>query len=522
MTALKSKGFTYYILEPDLRALTLINSQRIKKTDAGYYATDNFYKASLFFKYADEVTKRKLQPYITRYQQSYSASTNFVAKQPFRVDELTVAQNVAVELATQENNILIADHMGSGKTAMSICAANSIEAKKILVVCPAIVKANWLREFNNWFTGDLNQIDVVKNGRGIPDTDVVIVNYDLIAMQNVYSALLARAWDLVILDEVHYLKSYKAKRALAALGSGGLTSKTERVIGLSGTPMMNRPIELYPTLASLSPRTIEPYSDYYAYATKFCGGKQGVFGWEDKGASCLPELNFRLRSTFMIRRDPKVFNAENSHTKKFVQIDIKQSKEYLEIEKDLLAEPEYSDILELLKIDMKGDKKKQGDAAKKRARLGVLKIGAVAAFCESIIDAGEKVVVFAHHREVVMGLYNYLHPQIKGVAILGGMTDKAKQEAIDNFINDEDTRFMAANSETIGTGTDGLQKVCNYCVFAETDWSPTKIEQCISRLDRRGQQLPVFAYFPVVSGSYDELIIRSNDYKLKNIEKGLN
>ena len=124
--------------------------------------------------------------------------------------------------------------------------------------------------------------------------NVLIVNYD--RLTRFIRELSACVYDLCVLDECHYTKSLEAKRTTAALGI-----KARRRMALSGTPILNRPIEIYPVLSWLSPREW-PETGRFQFAQRYCGARLNQFGWDVSGASNLAELSHRLRSTVMIRR----------------------------------------------------------------------------------------------------------------------------------------------------------------------------------------------------------------------------
>lgn len=112
-------------------------------------------------------------------------------------------QKAGIAYATKRTNVLIGDEMGLGKTIQAIGIANADpEARSVLVICPASLKLNWKREWEKW---DVKALTVgIANGK-LPEAQVVIINYDIIAKHR--DALMARQWDLLIVDECHYPKT---------------------------------------------------------------------------------------------------------------------------------------------------------------------------------------------------------------------------------------------------------------------------------------------------------------------------
>jgi SWI/SNF-related matrix-associated actin-dependent regulator 1 of chromatin subfamily A len=155
---------------------------------------------------------------------------------------------------------------------------------------------NWLREWEKWDTLG-RKAEVVRNGKQeFPKTDVVIINYDILTKFD----LLFREWDLLILDEAHYCKNNKAARTKAIFGGKGQKPiKAKRRIILTGTPILNKPIEAYTILKSIAP---DQFGNWKYYTDRYCDAKHDGWGVDVSGASNLGELQERLRSTCMVRR----------------------------------------------------------------------------------------------------------------------------------------------------------------------------------------------------------------------------
>ena len=188
---------------------------------------------------------------------------------------------------------LIGDEMGIGKTIQAI--AYSVlhpEQWPVLVICPANVKYNWANEISKWVPDA--SLCVVKNGKSeLEGADFTIINYDLMAKKQ--DELLAEGYNLVIMDESHYIKSKDAQRTVASIA---VAEQAEGLICLTGTPITNRPEEFYTQLNLLRPHQ---FSNWWAYAKRYCDAKQTRWGWKTDGASNLSELNERARD-FMVRR----------------------------------------------------------------------------------------------------------------------------------------------------------------------------------------------------------------------------
>jgi len=139
----------------------------------------------------------------------------------------------------------------------------------------------------------------VLSGKKAEDTDalakpIIVTNYDI--LESWLPQLKAGMPQAVILDEVHYIKSSSAKRTKAVKS---LAKDVPCIIGLSGTPIVNRPIEVYSILKLLLPDYVP---SFWPYVHRYCKAKYTMFGWNFTGASCTEELHKWLINTVMLRR----------------------------------------------------------------------------------------------------------------------------------------------------------------------------------------------------------------------------
>jgi hypothetical protein len=208
----------------------------------------------------------------------------------------------------RRGNTLIGDEPGLGKTIQGVGVSNDTPSiSKVLILCPASLKLNWKREWLKWDIKGLS-VGVIMDGKSeFPNTDVVILNYNAKLLKNYIAAIHARTWDLIIIDEVHNLRNPKAQWTKMVFGYTPRNSKETAVpaiqagkkLYLTGTPITNRPIELWPLLSSLRP---DIFNNFVKFAFRYCGAENDGHGWNFKGASNLDELQELLRSTCMIRR----------------------------------------------------------------------------------------------------------------------------------------------------------------------------------------------------------------------------
>jgi SWI/SNF-related matrix-associated actin-dependent regulator 1 of chromatin subfamily A len=221
---------------------------------------------------------------------------------------------------------------------------------------------------------------------------------------------------------------------------------------------LNRPIEIYPVLSWLSPREW-PKTGWFQFAQRYCGARLDQFGWDVSGASNLAELSHRLRSTVMIRRTKaQVLPQLPSKLRAVVEL-------YPDAEiKRLLKRELKAFETRFLRVDH--DSIDWDDLAVVRHETALAKVPLVAQYATELLD-GEvrKIVIFAHHRDVVARLQDGLK-RFRPVILVGGIGPQARQDSIDAFQDDSSVRVFIGNIQAAGTGIT-LAPASSVCLFAE-------------------------------------------------------
>ena len=210
-------------------------------------------------------------------------------------------QKEAVQKLVENKKFILADDMGLGKTTSTIIAALETGAKKILIICPATLKINWKREIENYSDRSI----FISEGKTFStEHDFVIINYDIIknfhdTKKKDESQVIAANFDLVVVDEAHYIKNPTAQRTKLI---NDIAKGVDRLWLLSGTPMTSRPIDYYNLLNLVDSPTAR---NWMAYAIRYCQGYQFNAGgrkiWNVTGASNLEELRDRTSGTILRR-----------------------------------------------------------------------------------------------------------------------------------------------------------------------------------------------------------------------------
>jgi SWI/SNF-related matrix-associated actin-dependent regulator of chromatin subfamily A-like protein 1 len=408
---------------------------------------------------------------------------------------------------------LLGDQMGLGKTAQAIIAFSSIQPRggRVLIVCPASLRLNWAAEIKMWAPGVTVQIATNFVSMSV---DVVIVSYNL--LQRLYSKLRPEMWGVVIADECHYLQSLDSQRTIHLRGGWGKSPiRCLRKWGLSGTPLQNRPINLYPILKWLE----APFAEKeFFFGMRYCGGEKENF----RGATNIAELNEKLKTIMLRRTKEEVLGELPPKIRQVIELQATE-EDYVMIgeESEILSDAGYSYeqvIQQLKRPDFNIFAMDKGVIARLRRNTGMAKIKAATDFIRDALESNEKIVVFAHHRDVLDGIATQFE-ETSYVMFHGGMNAKDKNDSVEWFQKWPKCRLFFGNIEAAGVGI--TLTAASLVIFVEQDWTPGKNEQALDRCHRIGQKDVVIGQFLVLNGSLDAHIARRNVEKQRVLDEVL-
>lgn len=438
--------------------------------------------------------------------------------------ELWGFQKADIEYALRRTNTLVGDQPGLGKTPIAICYANEIRAKRVLVVCPAAIRTQWAEKIRVWSTMKwpyhVHCIYTSKSGVN-PYAQWTVTSYELARTPAIARALASGRYDLLILDEGHYLKTIDTRRTRAIFGGGAqsdfqpLATTTGAILALTGTPLPNRPREAYTLARGLCFDAIDWLSEE-KFNERFNPSAKGVTDsgkiYIDERTGRHAELQARLRANFMTRHLKRdVMKQLKLPVYDLIVLDEdKAIKQALEAESLLGIDPENLDPhIEVL-----------GEIATVRRLMGVAMAPQIADYIDMLIDGGEdKLVVFAWHHEVMTILLERWRKH--GVCLWKPGATSHNETMKQRFMRDPSMKIALGNTLTLGTGTDGLQEVCYHALIAEPDWTPGNNIQCFDRLDRGGQRNQVQGDIFVAPGSIAEKVLGMALRKLQTNHKAL-
>jgi SWI/SNF-related matrix-associated actin-dependent regulator 1 of chromatin subfamily A len=425
-------------------------------------------------------------------------------------------QKIAIESLAGSKRYILADDMGLGKTTSTIIAALETDAKKILIICPATLKINWQREIENYSD---RPVYICEGKNFSTEHDFVIVNYDIIKnfydLKDKQNSLITQSnFDLVIIDEAHYIQNAQAQRTKLI---NSFAKDINRVWLLTGTPMTSRPMNYFNLLNIIESPVAQ---NWMAYAIRYCQGYQFNAGkrkiWNVSGASNLEELRDRTSRQVLRRLKEDVLDLPDKIiTPVYLRL---KSKEY-ETEVG-----EYYDWYENKKEESKSLTIQFSRLMKVRQIIAEEKIKQTIELAENIIEQGKKVIIFTNFTDTLRKIHEHFGKQ--SVYLDGSCTKPQRQYAVDQFQENEKIKVFVGNLKAAGVGI--TLTAGEACIMNDLSFVPSDHSQAEDRAYRYGQKSNVSVYYPIFENTiegiiYDMLTNKKNIFETvmgDNIEKG--
>lgn len=436
-----------------------------------------------------------------------------------------------VKWLTQRRRAGLFDEAGLGKTITAIKAATEIKAQRILCVVPAVVLWNWAAEFAKWAPEYLVQVvetssDVIWDAK-----DVVIVSTDMIYRGGIRRQLLERGWDLVIADEAHKFKTHTTQRSQAFYGAtegkglfywGGraIVKRARYVWILTGTPTPNDPSELYPHFRGLWPELITKSNgelvSFETWRSKFCVTRKTKYGimptGEVKDAATLRRL---LRDVTLYRRVEDVMDGLPDIRYEIVHLrplelpaEVRRANTLLRKEVNRLFRHDTEKALEFLG--------KKTEMARFRRLCAETKVPPLVEYLRPEVVRGKKLVIFAHHRDVLRMLRDAIGPS-NCVTIFGDTPAKKRTANVKAFQESKEVNVALCNIAAAGVGI--TLTAAHEVIFVELSYTPGDNAQAVRRCRRIGQTKKVRVRTIVLAGTIDEAVMQVLETKVRGTKE---
>ena len=402
-------------------------------------------------------------------------------------------QKEAIEKLLKNDKFILADDMGLGKTTSAVIASLESESKKVLIICPASLKINWEREIRNYTDRSV----YICEGKKYEDADFIITNYDI--LKNFHdpkdkenSLILKTNFDLVIIDEAHYVSIAQAQRTKIIMD---LTKDIKRLWLLTGTPMTSRPMNYYNILKLID----SPVSqNWMAYAIRYCNGYQFRVGnkkvWNVTGASNLEELRERTSRQILRRLKTDVLDLpEKIMTPVYLRL---KSRLY----EGLMGE--YYDWYNNRQEESKSLSVQFTKLMKVRQVIAEEKIATTIELAENIIEQGKKVIIFSNFTEPLKKIHEHFGK--KSVYLDGSTSKPARQDAVDRFQESEKIQVFCGNMKAAGVGL--TLTAAEAVIMNDLSFVPADHAQAEDRAYRYGQKNNVSVFYPLFENTIEGVI----------------
>jgi len=416
-------------------------------------------------------------------------------------------QSQAALLCYTTKGLLLADDLGLGKTVSGITLLASQDTLPALIVVPTHLQVHWKQQIAK-FLPDLD-VHIVKKkapyqiNKDGSMPDVLVITYYKLAD---WVDTLAGWVKTIVFDECQELRrstsgKYKAARMLAEASSW--------VLGLSATPIYNYGIEFWNVFHIINPGALGTRAEFLR---EWCSHSYNVEKSKIKDPKAFG--SYLREKGLLLRRTKAEVGRELPPLTRVVE-EVDSDAEVLSKADDAASK------LATILLSQDTSKEDRFTAAgqfdtKMRQVTGLAKAPFVAEFVRMLVEQNEEpVVLFGWHRDVYSIWMDRLK-DLNPVMFTGSETVNQKQKNLEAFLNgDSKVLFMSLRS---GSGVDGLQHVTSSVVIGELDWSPGALEQCVGRVNRDGQEKPVFVYYLMARDGADPVMIDVLGVKRQQIE----
>uniref|UniRef100_A0A667X0A4 Zinc finger, RAN-binding domain containing 3 n=1 Tax=Myripristis murdjan TaxID=586833 RepID=A0A667X0A4_9TELE len=381
---------------------------------------------------------------------------------------------------------MIADEMGLGKTVQAIAVAYAFRKEwPLLVVVPSSLKYPWIEELEKWIPelqpGDINLVESKSHTSGISSSKVTVLGYGLLTTdaRTLVEALSRQRFQMVVVDESHYLKSRNAARTKILVP---LIQSARRAILLTGTPALGRPEELFMQIDALYPRRFGSWTEY---AKTYCNAHFRYFGarrqWDCRGASNLEELHQRLSQIMIRRLKAEVLTQLPPKIRQRIPFDLPKeaakeaSASFTEWEKlmkglgsgGIAIDNPFTEVMSLITRMYK--------------QTAIAKAGAVKDYIKMMLETEQlKFLVFAHHLTMLQACTEAVIEAKAGyIRIDGSVPSSERIQMVHKFQNDPGTRVAILSIQAAGQGL--TFTAATHVVFAELYWNPGHVKQAEDR-----------------------------------------
>lgn len=410
-------------------------------------------------------------------------------------------------------NALLADEMGLGKTIQALTyLKNHPELRPAVIVCPASIKGGWERQASEHLNLRVELLSTRRppKARLFYGPTVFCINYDI--LKDWLPWLLRAGPKIIIADECHYVTSIRAQRTRALQE---LVRATGKLLAISGTPLTNRPGELWPVLNMISPKL---WPNHLRFLLNYTNRRMTPWGWDYSRPKNLGKLHRKMVRTCMIRRLKQDVLADlPEKTRNVVPIVLSDRKEYDEAERDFRS-------WLIRSLGGAAFRSLRAEAVVKVGHLkrlaAKLKLRHMIGWVENFLEQSDgKIILFAVHRSIIAEVKNTFR---RCAVVTGDVTGGRRDAEFRRFNEDGRCRVFVGNIQAAGVGWSA--SACSDVAFLELPWTPGAVEQAIDRthgIGRGRAGTHTTAHFLLAANTVEERICRLLDRKQKTLDLAL-
>ncbi len=408
-----------------------------------------------------------------------------------------------------EPSFILGDDTGLGKTRQAIITAIERGGRK-LVICPATPKANWRDEI--LMVDPTATINIISGSAGAdPDAEWNIINYDILK-RNAESLRAGNeaptiVYQTLIADEGHRCKNPKSQRGTELLGRkadvkkkvtyyAGLIDFAKHVLILTGTPIRNRPMDLFPLLTAIRHKLSK---NFFKYALRYCAAVNNGFGWDFSGKSNLDELGQKIADRFLQRTKEQELPGFPEKTRSYRSVDVDLS--------------EYELLVDQLETDVEFGLPVIAMMTKLKVATAIAAVPSTIDLVDDLLEADQKVLIFSGHTDPINQLK--AHYGDMAVVIDGNVPTDKRIPLAKQFCSDPKIRVFIGQHVAAGEAIN-LQ-AASQVVFNDLDYVPGTHQQCEDRAWRMGQVNHVTSTYIIPAGTLAEELKAINTGKMETV-----
>lgn len=486
-----------------------LGAKEAKDTPGQYLVDCNIYNQlllrPLLSQSKDYLASKPVEPYLIKDSANIA---NSYAKMLEKIP-LMEFQKEDVLFMLERFSSLNANEMGLGKTVESLAVVETLKLQKVLIIAPKSILVQWSQQIQRWLGVEEREISILPKDPGgsalrKPGARFTLVNYDRLVNKDYLAKLCKVSWDIVIADEAHRIKNRTAARTKAIKQIKSLFR-----IGLTGTPVLNKPDDLWSILDWLSPYYAG--SSYWTFTQRFCEIEDTFFGQKIVGLTKSEKYQALLIEALddMCIRNTRAVVLKDLPTKLYIPIALEmtkaQAKLYKAIKKLILDE--LPEDLTIFNAAAQFIRLQQVTSNPGLFLDAVETVNPKFDFIHDLLEDNpeKKILVYSKFAETIKAFNKtmLLHSQ-KYASIYGEIRDRESQ--LQYFINSNECRVMSGTIGALGVGVDGMQEICDTVIFIDRDYSPGLNEQAEDRLCRIGQTNMVKVYNLECLNSIDQYI----------------